>query len=238
MLKKIPMVIISVVLVGLWIQSAAAKPVLFGTLGDKKIHEKRLKSPTLQPSLTVPPAKAVKEVGGVQYGRHIDVKLGDGTTVRCFPAATSDSAVTSKNYYYLPANPRVSVHPDGTPKFSLVRFVTDKSLEEGGAEGAILHFLVEYGLTEEQQKETQSLLGKKVKGANLKGAVPLEGGAEGNSFHVVSATLTDEGFASTLITSGKAPVMEGQSVAVAARLDQYGAQLLAKSLEQPTTDIS
>ncbi|MDD5475762.1 MAG: hypothetical protein PHU03_04510 [Syntrophales bacterium] len=238
MVKKIPLIVIITAIVCLWMQSVEAKPVLFGTELDKKVHETQLKPSTLRPSLTVPPAKTVKEVGGVQYGRHIDIKLGDGTTVRCFPKATGDSAVTSNNYQYLPANPRVSIHPDGTPKFSMVRFVTDKSVEEGGTEGAILHFLVEYGLTEEQQKETQSLLGQKVKGAKLTGAVPLEGGAEGNSFHVISATLTDEGFTSTLVTSGKAPVMEGQAVAVAARLDQYGAQLLAKSLEQPTTDIS
>jgi hypothetical protein len=77
-----------------------------------------------------------------------------------------------------------------------------------------------------------------VKNAKLKGAVPLEVGAEGNSFNIVSATLSDKGFTSTLVTSGKAPAMEGQKVAVAARLDSYGATLLAKSFEQPTTDIS
>lgn len=225
-------------------QGANAKPPqdivkdVFGSRAQKDAYEKKFKPSLLRPSLTVPSPAAVKEVGGIQYGRHIDVKLQDGTTVRCFPAATDDPAVPSKNYSYLPTNPRVSRHPDGTPKFSMIRFVTDKTKEEGGAEGAILDFLVEYGLTEAQQQEAQKVLRRQVKDAVLTGAVPLEDSAEGNSFHVTSSILQDEGFTSTLIASGKAPVMEGQAVAVAARLDKDGAVLLAKSLEMPTTSIN
>jgi len=214
---------------------AMAIPVSAGT---PMTYMKQFKPNHLKPALTIPSASAVKEVGGIRYGQHVDIKLKDGTTVRCFSAATKNPEKKSKNYYYLPANPRVSRDKDGTPKFSMVRFVTDKTKSAGGAEGAILHFMVEYGLTKKQQTQTAKLLKKKVKGALLKGAVPLEVGAEGNSFNVVSATLNDKGFTSTLVTTGKAPVMEGQQVAVAARLDAYGATLLAKSLEQPTTDIS
>lgn len=218
--------------------TALAKPPSGIILADQLKYESQFKPQAIQASLTIPSTEAVKEIGGIRYGRHVDLKLKDGTTVRCFPAATKDPEKTSPNYYYLPANPHVSRDQDGTPKFSMVRFVTDKTKEAGGVEGGILHFLVEYGLTPEQEKEVAKLLAQKVKGSKLKGAVPLEAGAEGNSFNVVSATLTDEGFTSTLVTSGKAPVMEGQQVAVAARLNGYGATLLAKSMEQPTTDIS
>jgi hypothetical protein len=193
---------------------------------------------SLTPTRVIPSQNVVKEVGGIQYGRHHDITLSDQTVVRCYPAATAKPAMKSKNWYYLPTAPHISKHPDGTPQFSMVRFVTDKSKKKGGVEGAILHFMVEYGLTAAQKAEAQKLLRKVVKGAVLKGAVPLEVGSEGASFNVVSATLNDKGFTSTLITSGKAPVMEGQKVAVAARLDQYGATLLAKSMENPTTDIS
>lgn len=207
-------------------QTSFAKPTMSANMAQFK------------PLRTIPSAATVKEIGGIQYGKHVDVKLKDGSTVRCFPAATKDPSKVSKNWYYLPTNPRIATDKDGTPKFSMVRFVTDKSKEQGGVDGAILHFMVEYGLTKKQKKEVAKLLKKQVKGAKLKGAVPLEQGAEGSSFQVVSATLNDKGFSSTLITSGKAPVMEGQKVAVAARLDQYGATLLAKSMENPTTDIS
>ena len=205
---------------------------------NQKAYVRQFKPMTIGPSLTVPSSSAVKETGGIQYGRHVDVKLKDGTTVRCFPAATRDPEKTSKNYYYLPANPHVSKHPDGTPKFSMIRFVTDKAKEDGGAEGAVLHFMVEYGLDQRQVNEVSKLLKKQVKGAKLKGAVPLEVGAEGNSFNVISAVLGDKDFTPTLISSGKAPVMEGQQAAVAARLDAYGATLLAKGFEQPTSQVS
>ncbi|MCD6389100.1 MAG: hypothetical protein J7L69_06790, partial [Desulfobulbaceae bacterium] len=215
-----------------------AKPRSGFGMAEQFKYEKQFKPQTLHHSRTIPSPAAVKEIGGISYGRHVDVKLKDGITVRCFPAATKNPEKISKNYYYLPTNPHVARDPDGTPKFSMLRFVTDKTKEAGGVEGGILHFLVEYGLSPQQEKEAAKLLAKKVKGAKLKGAVQLESGGEGNSFHVVSATLTDEGFTSTLVTSGKAPVMEGQRVAVAARLSGYGATLLAKSMEQPTTDIS
>lgn len=198
----------------------------------------KLKPQAIRPALTIPSSETVRKVGGIQYGRHRDIKLKDGTSVRCFPEATRDPAKTSKTYYYLPTNPQISRHADGTPKFSMIRFVTDKTKAEGGAEGAVLHFLVEYGLDKTQQQAVEKALQKQVKGARLKGAVPLEIGAEGNSFNVVSAVLGDEAFTSTLITSGKAPVMEGQQVAVAARLDAHGATLLAESFKQPTSQVS
>ncbi len=88
----------------------------------------------------------------------------------------------------MPANLRVSVDTEERPRFSLIRFVTDKTIEEGGADGAILHFLVEYGLTDQQKEEAQANLRRQVKDAELKGAVPLEAGAEGSSFHVLAAS--------------------------------------------------
>ena len=206
---------------------------------SKKLdHIKQLKPSTIRPALSIPSASAVKEVGGIQYGRHVEVKLKDGTTVRCFPAATRDPEKPSKNYYYLPTNPHVSVDQDGLPKFSMIRFVSDKTKEAGGAEGAVLHFMVEYGLSKSQLQEAARELKRLEKGAILKGAVPLEVGAEGNSFNVISAVLGDKEFAPTLITSGKAPVMEGQQVAVAARLDAYGATLLAEGFKQSTSQVS
>ncbi len=243
--------------------------------------------------------------GAVQYNRHVDIILNDGTTIRCFPEAVHKpigrvkaagpppqwngkirypkwvdklqnygqkkrrigkvtgavrvgkapvvagahynkvlQAITdfknfgTKNFYYLPMMPHVSYTKEGDPNFSLIRFVTDKSKAEGGVDGAILDFLVEYGLTPQQKIELEMKLEDKIPGAKLMGTVPLDQGSEGNTFSIVSATLGDKGFTSSLITSGKAPVMEGQKAAAAARLTQYGATLLEKSLKMPTTDIS
>ncbi|MDH4219700.1 MAG: hypothetical protein OEY18_07115 [Candidatus Aminicenantes bacterium] len=146
--------------------------------------------------------------------------------------------IVQKRYYYLPPPPRVAVDAEGRPQFTFIKFVTDKSVAEGGASGGILHFLAEYGLTPAQEKELAEKLEKKIEGAKLMGAVPMELGSEESSFRIISATLTDQGFTRSVVSSGKAPIMPGMKVAAAARLDEYGATLLAKTLEKPTSDIS
>lgn len=150
----------------------------------------------------------------------------------------ASAKIQEKRYYYLPPPPRVAVGPDGKPQFLFIKFVTDKTEAQGGASGGIIHFLAEYGLTAAQEKELEEKLVKKIKSAKLMGAVPMELGSEESSFNIISATLTDEGFTKSIVSSGKAPIMPGMKVAAAARLDQYGATLLAKTLEKPTSDIS
>ena len=39
---------------------------------------KQFRPSTTKPSLSIPSANAVKEVGGIQYGHHVDIKLNDG----------------------------------------------------------------------------------------------------------------------------------------------------------------
>ena len=147
-------------------------------------------------------------------------------------------AIPEKHYYYLPPPPRVALDEQGRPQFLFIKFTTEKSEEEGGVSGGILHFLCTYGLSAAQEKELGEKLAEKVKGAKLMGALPMELGSEDSSFRVISATLTDEGFTRSLITSGKAPIMPGMKVAAAARLDARGAVLLEETLKKPTSDIS
>jgi hypothetical protein len=146
--------------------------------------------------------------------------------------------IVTKNYYYLPPPPHVSKDEQGRPQFLFVKFTTEKSEEEGGVSGGILHFLCEYGLTAAQEKELGEKLKKQIPGSQLMGALPMELGSEENSFRIISATLTDQGFTRALISSGKAPIMPGMKVAAAARLDARGAVLLEETLKKPTSDIS
>jgi len=146
--------------------------------------------------------------------------------------------IPTKHYYYLPPPPQVAKDAQGRPQFLFVKFTTEKSEEEGGVSGGILHFLCAYGLTAEQEEELGEKLKKKIPGSQLMGALPMELGSEENSFRIISATLTDEGFTRSLISSGKAPIMPGMKVAAAARLDARGAVLLEETLKKPTSDIS
>lgn len=170
----------------------------------------------------------------------IDVVLKDGTNVTLFGLATNQGENQSNEYYYLPVNLRLSQRDDGTPEFLFLKFTTEARADQGGISGALMHFLMTWGLTPEQDKELSTLLDKEYGGAVLRGAVPLLPQDETGTFQVVSATMSDEGMTPSLVTSGNCPLFPGGKAAAAARLDQYGAQLLAATFEKnrSITDVS
>jgi hypothetical protein len=171
----------------------------------------------------------------------ISITLGDGTHVTLIGEATSTPGLKSNNYYYLPTNLRLAQRVDGTPEFLFLKFTTEKAASDGGISGGLLHFLMEWGLTPQQETELKGRLQKDFKNAQLMGAVPLEdGGAGGGSFQIVSGTLSDKTFTGSVVTSGKAPLVPGGRAAAAARLSAEGAQLMAATFEKARsiTDLS
>lgn len=168
-----------------------------------------------------------------------EIPQADGSTKKKFKARNRE---LSKEYYYLPPNNSLKVgrKPDGTPEFLFMKYTTEETVEAGGVSGAIIHFLMEWGLTKDQEEDLQEAVEDLIAGAKVMGPVELTLPSAGDSFNIVSATLSDEGFAPKLVTSGKAPIVAGGKAAVAARLDKYGAQLLAATFEETSsiTDIS
>ena len=148
--------------------------------------------------------------------------------------------VKSTKFYYLPPGLHLSKRPDGTPEFLFLKFTTEASEAQGGVSGALMHFLVEWGLTPEQETELKSKLKAKVPNSQFMGAVPMETEGETGSFEIVSATLSDQTMAPSVVTTGKAPLVPGGKAAVAARLSANGAQLLAATFEKARsiTDVS
>lgn len=146
----------------------------------------------------------------------------------------------SQKYYYLPPGLHLSQRPDGTPEFLFLKFTTEARETEGGVSGALMHFLVEWGLTPQQEQELQAKLKAQVPNSVLRGAVPMEPEGEAGGFQIISATLSDRGLAPSVLDSGKAPLVVGGKVAVASRLSANGAQLLAASFEKARsiTDVS
>jgi hypothetical protein len=167
----------------------------------------------------------------------ITVQLDDGTQVILLGEAIALSTERSNRYYYLPVNLRLSKRPDGTPEFLFLKFTTDKSAAQGGVGGGLMHFLMEWGLTPRQEEELRAKL--KGRKAELIGAVPLDEAGEG-SFQIVSATMSDKGMTTSLVTSGKAPLLPGGKAAAASRLSADGAQLLAATFDKTKsiTDLS
>jgi hypothetical protein len=166
--------------------------------------------------------------------------LDDGTTVVMY--GEYKRGQKSRNYHYLPTNLRVSKRPDGTPEFLFLKFTTEAREDQGGVSGALMHFLMEWGLTPAQQEEVESRLKTKHRGAKIMGAIEMLPGANdtAGTFRVISGVLGDEKMAPSVVTSGKAPLVPGGKTAVAARLDKNGAQLLAATFEKARsiTDVS
>ena len=169
----------------------------------------------------------------------LTVTLSDGTVVNLVGESRRGGRKT-KNYYYLPSQLRLAQREDGTPEFLFLKFTTDETADAGGTSGALLHFLMTWGLTAEQENELQTKLDQEHGKAKLKGAVPMDEGEEGASFRIVSATLSNDEMTRSLIHSGRAPTVPGGKVATAASLDPNGAQLLAASFEKTRsiTDLS
>ncbi len=141
-------------------------------------------------------------------------------------------------WYYLPAEPKLS-YKEGRPEATFVKFITDEETGKNAAEGGIFHLMVTYGLTKDQEEELRSLLIEAVPGTVLKGLVDLAPAKSGDNFVITSGTLSDKGFAPTgILSSGRAPTVPGGKAAIAGRLSGLGAQLIAKSFENPTADMS
>ena len=179
----------------------------------------------------------------------IDVTLDDGTQVTMYGKNKTRSNNFTSEYMYLPTNLHLSSRPDGTPEFLFLKYTTE---DADGPQGALMHFLMEWGLTPAQEKQAQGKLRQKVEQLRANPSSPykkvlnpvLVGAADvsvedGKSFRIISSVLTDAGM-SQVVASGNASPLPGSRIAVAAKLDKIGAQLLAATFEESRsiTDIS
>ncbi len=165
------------------------------------------------------------------------ITLDDGTEITLIGEVHRGAG--KRGYYYLPNRLRTSVTEDGRPEFLFVKFITDQA--EGGVSGALMHFLLQWGLTVQQEQELRNKLENLDENAELKGAVQMfAASGDEATFEVISAVLADEQMTQARITSGSAPLIPGGKVAVAARLDPNGGQLLATTFEEDSaiTDVS
>lgn len=170
----------------------------------------------------------------------LSITLSDGTSVVLYGKYEAFSKEKSLEYYYVPTDLRLGSKPDSTPEFLFAKFTTEERADQGGVSGAIIHFLMEWGLDPKKKAELSQKLTKKIRGAKIMGAIPLQIDDKQDSFRVMSATLSDKDGAKKMITSGKAPLIEGGKVAAATKLDKYEAQLLASTFEKgrSITDLS
>lgn len=104
--------------------------------------------------------------------------------------------------------------------------------------GGIVHFLVDYTVSDKLLSEANKTLKKDNPDAVLRGPIMFESG----NFALVSSFNTDNGKSTELtrqvIGVGRAPLIEGLKAAVSMHLTKLGTQILWRSFQMATPDVS
>lgn len=156
----------------------------------------------------------------------------------CFPLASD-----AKQWVYLPSAAGLATDKAGRPQFSFVRYVANEPGQAGAASittargGGVLHFLVRLETPEDDVQAAQQFLRRSRKDDELSLRGPIIF-AEGQ-YTLVSSVLTREGKRERkVMTSGRAPVLEGNQLAFSFDLEPEQATLLMESLQMATPDVS
>lgn len=161
----------------------------------------------------------------------------------CFPYQSNP-----KHYVYIPNKARLAVDEKKQPKFSFVRYIQNIASDSDGANtiteakgGGILHFLVLYETPQSQVEQAQAALRKRLKDdkIELRGPIIFKAGRYALVSSIINPNETGKsGTKRHLLASGRAPVLEGNQIALSFDLDPEKATILLKSFNMTTPDIS
>ena len=170
------------------------------------------------------------------------IYIDKGTQVNglwCFPLHND-----ANTYLYLPTQARLALDEEKHPKFSFMRYITEKpsddttkSVSEAGG-GGILHFLVLYDTPQEQIVEAERLLKEQFKNEEITIRGPII--FESASYTLVSSILNKDSKENerTILSIGTAPVMENTKIALSFEVSPLNSKLLLESFKMDTPDIS
>lgn len=156
----------------------------------------------------------------------------------CFPVY-GDSTV----YKYLPSRGKLGMTESNLPEFSFLRYsaVRDDAPTSGSSVseahgGGLLHFLVLYDTPEEQVRNAERALRRKLKRKDLVLAGPVE--ISTGTFVLISSLLIGGEEQKEVLAMGRAPVFQNSKVAFSFLVDPMKATLLMESFKMATPDIS
>ena len=156
-----------------------------------------------------------------------DIVLSDGTPVTLFKAHSFEEP--SSLYYYLPVNLHVASR-DGNPEISLLLF------DEQGDRGAILHFLLTWGLSDRQEKEISDILSMKTEDTVFI-AGPLLVESAPVSFRITGddplVAIMNEG----LTQNSHAPIIPGMKLAASFRFSGEQVDYISEALGEHGKNI-
>jgi len=158
----------------------------------------------------------------------------------CFPLATD-----KRQYVYIPAGARLAEDERGKPQFSFVRYVVNApgkaegnaTITEAGG-GGVLHFLVHLETPQGMIDSAQQTLRRNLKEDQIvvRGPIVFQDGR----YALVSSILNPSGGAPErkLLATGRAPVLEGNRLALSFDLEPTQSSLLMQSFAMNTPDVS
>lgn len=154
-----------------------------------------------------------------------DITLSDGLEIRVHKkwGLTNDD----NQYYYLPVNLQFSATKDMKPEFSFLEYKDGEITT-----GAIMHFLMSWGLNKNQLNEAQdSLTVSKGEEARLMGAVIPEVVDADNGFTIEGKSQLVQILNKTRASVGKTPTMSNTKVAASFQFSEEETKILREALK-------
>lgn len=137
------------------------------------------------------------------------IRLKDGIELNCYKAY-SMTTIDSDAYYYLPTNINFPITKSGDKSYSLLVYKD----ENEKIKGAIMHWLVSWGLSKSQKNEAQLLLKSKAgSNAKLMGVVLAEKNKD--DFEIQGKNKLSEILNKALASKGNVPLTPNSKIAVA-----------------------
>ncbi|MBK8503354.1 MAG: hypothetical protein IPL46_14725 [Saprospiraceae bacterium] len=155
--------------------------------------------------------------------------LRDGTIVQMVPGSSKSGVNT---YYYFPVNLRLSKTTNGEPEFS---FLTYENKKDQPVEGSILHFLLVWGLTAEQEREVVLRLETRDSLAVLNGCISLEIPSKGPSMAIEGKNEIAGVLQKSTSLDMMAALTPGTKMAFAYHLNADQTNVFQKAMKQPAS---
>jgi hypothetical protein len=154
------------------------------------------------------------------------LRLLDGTSVTLIRGAEEEGGPHA--YRYLPANLTIARRRDGMPEFSFLAYREDSG---GPILGGIMHLLLRWGLSENQEAELQRALRSQVDSlGTVVGAAPVRPREEDSSWEITSKGTIGSILNRSLASSGHVPTAPESKLAISFRFDARDAVKMSEAL--------